>query len=400
MALTLPPRRVAVMIDLNQALAHHQQVYAGIHRYAREHNRWECVLSPHVELGSPGKAGLDGVVGRITRELASRARKAGVPVVNVWVNSPAEGLAAVLPDAKEAGRIVAEHFKARGFSLLGYLGLREDRVSQQQWIGMRGSSAKSRDRCSACWVSQEFTRTAAEWQEFQRALNAWIDGWRLPIGVMVADDMLCRHLAEACLARRLEIPRQVALVGTGNERVACLLPDPALSSVDYGFNRIGYQAAKLLDELMDGAPPTKPIRLAPAGLLVRRSSDAFAVDDPLVARALRYMTEHAHERIGVAEVAASAAAARRTLSRLFLKSLGKSIHDMLIHLRLERAKRQLIEPGVSLKTVAVECGFRDAIHLYKVFQKVEGVTPAEYRKAHQAAAADSSLPTPKPAGEP
>jgi len=70
---------------------------------------------------------------------------------------------------------------------------------------------------------------------------------------------------------------------------------------------------------------------------------------------------------------------RRTLSRLFHKSLGQTIHDAITRLRLERAKRRLADPGATVKTVAAECGFRDAIHLCKVFQRVEGVSPSQYR---------------------
>jgi LacI family transcriptional regulator len=133
---------------------------------------------------------------------------------------------------------------------------------------------------------------------------------------------------------------------------------------------------------MDGSlPPKEPILLVPAELVARQSSDAFAVNDSAVAQALRFIAEHGHEAIGVQDVAARVATTRRTLSRLFQRSLGRTVHEAITHLRLERVKRQMIESGVALKTVATECGFRDSTHLYKVFRRVEGTSPSEYLAA-------------------
>ena len=192
---------------------------------------------------------------------------------------------------------------------------------------------------------------------------------------------MCRYVAEACRARKLRIPYDAALVGCFNETVVSAHPDPSLSSIDFGFDRIGHRAAELLDSLMDGAAaPKEIIRLPPVELLARQSSDAFAVENPVVSKALRYIAENAHLAVDVDNVASNVNTTRRTLSRLFAKFLGKSVYETITHLRLERVKRQLCESGSALKTIAAECGFSDAIHLCKVFQRIEGISPGEYRK--------------------
>lgn len=92
-----------------------------------------------------------------------------------------------------------------------------------------------------------------------------------------------------------------------------------------------------------------------------------------------FITDHVHQDLDVEQVAAHIATTRRTLSRRFDSSLGRTIHQAITQLRLERVKRLLVESDATLKSVAAECGFRDAIHLCKVFQRVEKTSPSDYR---------------------
>jgi LacI family transcriptional regulator len=383
----MPKRRVAVMIGLDWPVGHHHQVFAGIQRYARECGHRECLINPYADLlfqGPGHRPGFAGIVARATPELAERARAARVPVVNVWLNSAARGLPTVVHDVAEAGRMTARHLLARGFRDFACLGFEGMASTRAQVDGFREVIAPWGYSCSECHVPQHYDHTAESWQEFQGRLAAWMAGWPPAIGVMVANDLLCRYLAEACRERHLAMPRSVALVGAGNELLVDTATTPTLSSIDYGFERIGYRAAGLLDELMDGAPePVQPIRLAPVALVARQSSDAFVVEDEMVAKALRFITDHLHDDIDVVQVADHVATTRRTLSRRFNDSLGMTIHDAITRLRLDRVKSRLVETASALKTIARECGFRDATHLCKVFQRVEGTSPSEYRAARR-----------------
>lgn len=376
-------RRVAVMIGLDWPVGHHHQVFAGIQRYARECGRWDTLINPYADLlfrGPGHDHGLDGVVARATPELAGLARAAKVPVVNVWMNSDAKGLPTVVHDVAEAGRMIARHLLARGFRTFASLGFEDLAGTQIQVDGFREVIGAMGFTCSECRVAQRYDHTADNWQRFQDQLARWMDGWAPAMGVMVTNDLLCRYLAEICRQRSIDIPGSVALVGSGNEVLVDSAATPTLSSIDYGFERIGHRAAELLDRLMDGEPaPAEPLRLAPVSLVTRQSSDAFVVDDAMVAAALGFITTHLHDAIDVEQVAAHVATTRRTLSRRFHDSLGTTIHDAITRLRLERVKQQLVETGAPLKTIARDCGFRDAIHLCKVFQRVAGTSPSEYR---------------------
>jgi LacI family transcriptional regulator len=166
--------------------------------------------------------------------------------------------------------------------------------------------------------------------------------------------------------------------------VICESPAPSLTSINEGPEQKGYQAAALLERLMAGeAPPREPILVAPTGLVPRLSTDSYAANDPMVSLALRHIAEHGHEKMEVPDVVAAVVTTRRTLERKFQASLGRTIAEEITHLRLERAKRRLVETDVSLKDVALSAGFPTANHFTKVFSRVEGISPTQYRAERQ-----------------
>ncbi|MEZ5301991.1 MAG: XylR family transcriptional regulator [Verrucomicrobiales bacterium] len=367
----------------------HLDVYAGCQRYADEAG-WDCAIHPAPEraLAPRGRAvAFDGVIARATPALAAAAGKAGVPVVNVWLNSPAGGLPSVFPDFEASGAMAAEHLLARGFRQFGYLGYTRDIDSRQQLAGFRRAIRAAGYTCASHRFSRgDLGGKASGWEQFASALGAWIDSWHPPIGVFVANDLYCRYLIDVCRAKGLHVSQQVAIVGTMNEQIICESPPPTLTSIDLGFDQIGYRAAAMLDRLMGGGqPPAEPELVPPAELVPRQSTDVYAAADPVVARALRFIAEGSGGRMKVPDVAAAAGVNRRTLERRFRDALGRTIADEIARLRIERAKRRMVETDAPIKDVALDAGFRCADHFYKVFSRLEGMPPTEYRAEHQKA---------------
>ena len=132
---------------------------------------------------------------------------------------------------------------------------------------------------------------------------------------------------------------------------------------------------------MDGkSPPSQPQLLSPVEIVVRQSTDVMAVDDLLVSRAFRFIAENSHRPIQVDDVANAVAITRRSLERRFRAVLGRTIADEITRLRMDRVKRLLVETEESIKTLAVQSGFGNPIQMCKVFRRIEGITPSEFRK--------------------
>ena len=296
-------RRVAVAIELEWPYKRHHEVFAGIQHYAQEHANWECI--PDLIAGPPPDAKrsetpYDGIIALVTPPLAEWARQAGVPLVNTWFNSWVTDVPVVAPDFAASGRMAAEHLIARGFRQFGFAGYIRQRVVKQQLAGFRAALKAAGFSCSSLLVSSRFSASPKNWQRFNARLERWIDSWSLPIGVYASTDLLCRYLACACTRRDVRVPHDAALIGTHNEPVICAHPEPVLSSIELGYERVGFRAAELLDAMMDGAPPpAEPVYLEPVELLPRQSTDALAVDDPLVARHFGSLPSTATSRSGL-----------------------------------------------------------------------------------------------------
>jgi LacI family transcriptional regulator len=379
---------VAIMLDLQWPYKRHAEVFAGVQRYAVEQG-WVSIIDEFADdtlrraAGRPGQ--YDGVLARATPLLARRAAKLGVPVVNVWPSSPARHLLpGVFPDSKAIGRLVAEHLLARGFRAFATLTSSEYADNELEVAEFARLVRQAGFECSTTLVPQHPDHDVASWRKMERLIARAMDGWATPVGVYVGHEMYGRLVVQLSQQRGWRIPDDVALVAGKNEATLCEQPSPSLTSVEIEYHRIGYAAAELLDRLMAGCePPTAPHRLPPHGLVVRESTDFFAVENELVAAALAYISLHSHRRIGQDDVARAVGAETRTLQNYFRSTIQRGIATEIRRVRIERAKRELAQSQRSLAAIARDVGFGTIQRLYEVFRRELGVSPSAYRRQLQ-----------------
>lgn len=384
------PRRVAFMLDLQWSYKRHASIFAGTQQYAREQN-WESIVDEFAEdtlsAHSTKAVPYDGVIARASRKLMHRATRLKVPLVNVWFSSPVWNLVpGVYADCQAMGRLRAEHLLARGLRRFAGLIFENDRGMAVEMGAFKTALAEAGCSCHVAKVSLKPTSSLKLWRKTERTIESWMDDWKLPMGVFVGGDSEGRIVAQMCRNRGWRVPEDVAIIAGHNEETFCEGSRPTLTSVEVGYGRIGYQAARLLDQLMNGAaPPKTPLLLPPVNVVVRESTDFFAVDDTLVAAALQFIAAKSHQDIGPDDVARAVAAGTRTLQRRFHKHLTHSIATEIRRVRIERAKRELAQSNRSLKEIARNVGFGEAIRMYEVFCRELGVSPSKYRHQRQIA---------------
>jgi len=381
-------RRVAIMIDLDWPYKRHSGVFAGTQQYAQEHG-WESIIdefADHTLRAAPGRPiPYDGVIARATPKLALRSARLKIPVVNVWLSSPAwKKLPGVFPDFAAIGRMRAEHLLARGFRRFAALTSNHNRGHAVELKAFSSAVIEAGCSCVAENIPMHTTSTFQQARTAERKIAAWMNEWSPPVGVFVGAETYGRIVAQMCRYRGWRVPQDVAIITGANEETICEHPRPTLTSVEIGYERIGYEAAKLLDQLMDGGSrPAEPILLPALSLVVRESTDFFAVDDELIARALAYIAAKSHLEIGPDDVAEAVNTHRRTLQRHFLKYLGRPIATEIRRVRIERAKRELSQSNNSLAQIARDVGFGKAMRMYEVFQRELGIAPSEYRRTRR-----------------
>ena len=379
-------RRIAISVDVNRGTKRHLQVYAGCRRYADEAG-WEVAHDPTPEgmmRRDHGGSAWDGVLGRVTPALGKMACQTGIPVVGVSPHSATCNLPRVIPDFEAAGTMAAGHLLGRGFRHLAYLGIRRDCESSAQLNGFR--KVAHREGASLTmhrFARRDFENGSSGWERFVTGIRKWIESWETPVGIFATNDLCCRYLIDSCRSKGLHVCQDMAVVGQNNESEICECLEPSLTSIEMGYEQVGYRAAALLDHLMNGgAPPDRPERIMPTGLVPRLSTDALAVPDPVVARVQRFIAEHCRDRIQVKDVVAEVATNRRTLERRFREATGRGVAEEITRLRLEHAKRCMINTDLPMREIAKRSGFRCADHFYKVFARVEGIPPGQFLKEH------------------
>ncbi|MBN2579147.1 MAG: DNA-binding transcriptional regulator [Pirellulales bacterium] len=382
-------RRVALLIESSRAYG--RDLLRGIAAYARAHGPWSffhqerAVRDPAPVRLSDWRA--DAVIARIeTSSHIKQVRRLGVPVVDVFGLHRLAGIPSVELDQRKVVRLAAEHLRERNLPNFAYCGFPGVFFSDARARLFANLLAKEGHEVHVYQAPPHRAGThlsVVEMQSLQQAghLASWLKSLPKPIGLMACNDMRALQVLEVCGELGIAVPEEVAVIGVDNDTVQCELCDPPLSSVDPGAQRVGYEAAALLDRMLAGRPPRKnPLLIEPAAVVTRQSTAVLAVTDPCVESALRFIREHSHKPIDTADVLRCVGVSRSTLERRFIGALGRSPSAELARARLERVKELLQHTDLSLRAVADRTGFDHVESMCRLFKRHMDQTPGAYRR--------------------
>lgn len=94
----------------------------------------------------------------------------------------------------------------------------------------------------------------------------------------------------------------------------------------------------------------------------------------------QFIREHSHKDISLNILAKKVDLSPIYISKMFKEKLGINYIDFLTECRIEKAKKLLNDPELSLKEITFEIGYHEPNYFSKVFKKMCGVSPKEYRK--------------------
>jgi LacI family transcriptional regulator len=211
-------------------------------------------------------------------------------------------------------------------------------------------------------------------------MACWIRALPKPVGVMAGYDIRGREILDVCRQLGISVPDEVALIGVDNDDLICDLADPPQSSVIPDTRRTGYEAARLLDLLMAGQSDLPLTHLIPPlGIAVRASTDVLATNDADMSAAVRFIRAHATEGINVEDVLRAVPLSRRVLESRFEKLFGRTPHEEITRVQIERVKELLAETDLPLSAVAHLTGYSHVEYMSVVFKRETGVPPSSYR---------------------
>jgi LacI family transcriptional regulator len=303
-------------------------------------------------------------------------------VVCVDANVTSNADITLTTDQQQIARIAADHFLERKFKNYAFSG-----PSRLWWVKERGeyfSQAVADAGFKTAVFKHSNPSGKLTWSKAQSRMVQWLQSLPKPVALMAANDDHGQYIIEACKVAGLAVPSEVAVVGVDNDTMVCEFTRPSLSSVHLDTKCAGYNAAKMLDQLMQGGTADqREIKVAATHVAARASTDIMAIEDTLVAKAVQYIRSHTREQIQVIDVADAVSISRSVLDRRFRKAFGSSIQKEIRRLRVEQIAKLLIETDMSITQISMAMHFTGIEHIGRYFRKEMGMNPLQYRKQHK-----------------
>lgn len=367
------PFRVLVILELTEAYA--QAILRGVCRRGGQDPRLRLRTARLFPLQAlaPRLVECDAVIASLVEpDIAEMLLALNVPLVNVSNRGTSYHPFSVVSDLGGALERALRHFRERGICRVATLGTVADTADLPP------------DLADAFTFMGQIPFGAGNRIVNQQALaqtGGWLRQAGFPLGVFCGSDAVAQQLTEICERCGISVPEEVAVVGSGNDEVACLSAHPTLSSVELQFEEVGARAVDMLFELLEGKHPDPPLSSVPCGtVMVRQSSNVYAVDDPYVARALSIMEEHLTTHLDISSLADQLHISRRMFEHRFQRKMKMAPAAYLRARRLRRATELLENPDMQITEIAYACGFANAAHFCTLFRKQHGVTPKQFRE--------------------
>ena len=377
-------RKIALLVQTSSDWS--RQIIQGIADYAFEQGGWDFWIEfrgLQEQLRFPASWEGHGTICRLTdSRIQQSIIRRRLPAVNVsWLGKHSSKIPKVVSDERGCANLAAAFFLEKGFRSFGYIGADPtshypDTIQQEFQTAVELAEGVCFD-----FPYYELTKEA-DYQKQQQRLKQWL--WELPkpVALMVWSSKVGREVATVCVNHHLEIPDQVAILSIEHDPLMSALSPVPLSCIDQAPHVVGYEAASLLDQMIQGKPaPEEPTLIPPLSIEERTSTDTLFADDDLVREAIQFIRQHAHEAIQVSDLTQQLNVSRRILEHRFQKALHRSPASEIRQEKLKRITKLLQETNLPISQIADRCGFQHQEAMIRMFGRLTGMSPREYRQS-------------------
>lgn len=380
--------RIALLFNVNNGYG--RDMIAGLAHYKETHQlNWDLFVPDDFRhrLDDIGQWQGDGIIADFDDPAVVRAvRDCSAPVIGVGGSyaDAADYGTSVPYVASDNGRIVAlahEHLIEAGLGAFALYSVPPG--PDRRWALERERAFERRMRRDHgdANIYRGCDNGLGDAQRGMDELVQWLLSLPRPVGILAVTDDRARQLMQACAQAGLVVARDVAIIGIDNDPLARALAAVPLSSVIQGTEEMGRAAAGLLHRALRGeALAGKRVLVAPAGVNAAASTQRGALHHPHVTRALHFIRHQARRGIKSEQVADFVGICRSGLDAQFRRELGKSVHEEILHFKLEQAKQYLASGELKIADVALQCGFTSVQYLYTVFAREIGCTPRAWQE--------------------
>jgi len=357
------------------------EIGRGVFEYARRKHPWNIRRASIDETRSGYMDwGMDALIFPVepsnpTNELLIGAK---LPIISTHALPDHPEIPQVSMDQIVIGEMAATFFLSRHYKNFAFVNRYEESAAHQ----LRGQGFCDALKAQGCDPHELIFPSRLSFEEMESSILEWVRSVPKPAAIFCSDDGVARNIIELIHHTHCMVPDDVAVLGCEDDVMLCETCRPAISSVHIPYRRIGFEAARLADEMMQGKPP-RSIVLESAKITERLSTSLLATQDDQLRRAVDYIQRNICENITAQDAARHAGLSLRVLQKRFKAELEQTPARYIQHTRIEQAKTMLETTDRSVDDIAELVGYSHGLSLSKTFKALTGESPVKYRRKHR-----------------
>jgi LacI family transcriptional regulator len=382
---------IKIILLSDFAEEYNKNLLRGITRYSKDHGPWTFCKMPTYYRETIGIDGIlkwakeweaNGIIGQFyNNEEVEKFTKANIPVIAQDFKERFTDIPNITGAYNETGRLGANYFLKKGFKNFAFYGFGNIVWSRERAQGFEERIQEA--GFNVHYYEHKDPNAIDLWYYKPSALSEWLRALPKPIALMTCDDNQGLHIAEAAKHAGIRIPDEVAVLGVDNDGMICDLSDTPLSSIELDAEKGGYEAARLMEQMIAEKTCCGPDVVVKATQVVtRHSTDIFASKDKYIVSALKYIHGNLDKNLKVDQVLKEVPLSRRSLEKRFILTTGYPVYEYIYNQRIEKFTQLLLETEMTIFEIALDLGLSDSKNIARQFKQVKGLTPMEYRKKH------------------
>jgi LacI family transcriptional regulator len=382
---------IKIILLSDFAEEYNKNLLRGITRYSKDHGPWTFCRMPTYYRETMGMDAVlqwakeweaDGIIGQFyNNEEIKKFTAAKIPVIAQDFKERFTDIPNITGSYRETGRLGAEYFLMKGFKNFAFYGFNNIVWSRERAEGFESRIQEAGHKVHSYELKD--TSSMDQWYYKSSALSVWLNSLPKPIALMTCDDNQGNHIIEAAGHAGIRIPDEIAVLGVDNDETICDLSDPPLSSIGLDTEKGGYEAARLMEHMIETKTcSAADIVVKATQIITRHSTDIFASKDKYIVSALKYIHDNLDKNLKVDQVLREVPLSRRSLEKRFVQTTGYPVYEYIYNQRIEKFTQKLLETDMTIFEIALDLGLNDSKNIARQFKQIKGLTPMEYRKTY------------------
>jgi LacI family transcriptional regulator len=379
--------KILILIDYSSKFS--RQLLQGLIQYSKEHGPWIFYRLPSYYKTLYGKDGIvnwakewgaDAIVAQWDHEGTNLLKTLNIPILLQNYKERSPYFSNLTGDYFGTGEMAANFFIKRRFSNFAFYGNKGVVWSRERAEGFRTEIEKAGGNY---YYFESENLGGKEWGTSHIQLDEWLLSLPKPVGLFACDDEFALRVSQICKINNIKIPEEISLLGVDNDELICNLSDPPISSIVTDVEKGGYEAGRLIDRFLKGEKKEPfDIIIRPIRLELRKSTEKYDIENEYINQVVNYIEDNYTTDINIETFSEMVPLSRRNLEVKFKKEMGTSIYQFILNCRIEYFAHLLLTTDRTMFDLALESGFNDCKNISRIFKKIKGYTPIEFRKRH------------------